>query len=173
MIPRSKTGDCSNTDCNAKNTNCIKVGKELLCLKCRKKAKEVKLIRPATDKKKLIKNLDAAYSQYVRKKSSNSKGECVCFTCGKKNDWKKMDCGHFVPRGNMALRWDLRNLRPQCVNCNRLNYGEINIYAIKLDAETNGVVGDLEAVSKAICRYSEQDLLEKLFIIKNELKTIN
>jgi hypothetical protein len=84
-----------------------------------------------------------------------------------------MDCGHFVPRANMALRWDLRNLRPQCVNCNRLNYGKISVYEKNLEKETNGSVGDLLADSKRFCRFSERDMLEMIIHIKNKLKTIN
>ena len=177
MIPRSKTGDCSNQDCNAKNTSCVKVGKELFCLKCRKIQKTKKIIakesvRPVVDKKKLTKDLDIAYSQYVRRKASDNKGECICFTCGKKESWKKMDCGHFVPRANMYLRWDLRNLRPQCINCNRLNYGELGIYEKNLEKETNGSVSDLLADSKRFCRVSERDIAEMLLDIKNKLKIL-
>jgi hypothetical protein len=37
MIPKCKTGDCSI--CDLKNTNCVKVAKDLFCLGCHKKNK--------------------------------------------------------------------------------------------------------------------------------------
>jgi hypothetical protein len=48
-----------------------------------------------------------------------------CFTCGKTglsgSDWHT---GHFIPKGvcGAFLKYDLRNLRPQCYNCN-INLG--------------------------------------------------
>lgn len=49
----------------------------------------------------------------------------VCFTCGKTGlDGANWHTGHFIPSGSCGayLRYDLRNLRPQCYNCN-INLG--------------------------------------------------
>lgn len=46
----------------------------------------------------------------------------TCFTCDKKGlagvDWQT---GHYIPRSvcGAYLKYDLRNLRPQCVRCNK------------------------------------------------------
>ena len=49
----------------------------------------------------------------------------TCYTCGK-NLENGVQChtGHFIPSstGGAYLRYDLRNLRPQCYNCN-INLG--------------------------------------------------
>jgi hypothetical protein len=42
MLPKCKVGNCSQ--CPAENTNCVKVGKELFCLKCHKAKKTQALI---------------------------------------------------------------------------------------------------------------------------------
>ena len=44
-----------------------------------------------------------------------------CYTCGKKNlIGRDLQCGHFIPSSiaGAYLRYDLRNLRPQCAKCN-------------------------------------------------------
>lgn len=58
--------------------------------------------------------------QIIRKKYGNT-----CYTCGKGNlqgsDWHT---GHFLPKAACGayLKYDLRNLRPCCYNCN-INLG--------------------------------------------------
>lgn len=49
----------------------------------------------------------------------------TCCCCGKKIGWyhpknnpKGMQVGHFQSRVNTVLRWDLRNVHPQCSGCN-------------------------------------------------------
>jgi len=46
---------------------------------------------------KLVKKLDAVFSQYIRLKDSVG-GYATCFTCGKKDHWKKLQNGHFQSR---------------------------------------------------------------------------
>jgi hypothetical protein len=49
----------------------------------------------------------------------------TCYTCGKENlESSSWQTGHFIPSaaGGASLRYDLRNLRPQCYNCN-INLG--------------------------------------------------
>lgn len=41
-----------------------------------------------------------------------------CFTCGKWVDHKSIEVGHYHSRRFMAIRWDERNVRPQCHKCN-------------------------------------------------------
>lgn len=47
-----------------------------------------------------------------------------CYTCERKNlEGKDCHTGHFIPSSSgLILRYDLRNLRPQCYNCN-INLG--------------------------------------------------
>jgi len=47
-----------------------------------------------------------------------------CYTCGTYYHWKKMDAGHFIGRANRGVRWDLRNIRPQCTKCNSFEEGQ-------------------------------------------------
>lgn len=191
MIPKTKFGDCSNENCDAKNTECIKVGKYLFCLKCRNKAKQT-LSKSATKKVAsklykqqkengssidaersfLIQDLDVITSKYVRLKDANNEGIVSCFTCDWRGSWKDLDCGHYIVRSKMLLRWDLRNLRPQCKTCNQLNYGEVEKFAINLEKENPGIVEALLEQSRITCKWSRSELKELLLYMRGKLKLI-
>lgn len=51
--------------------------------------------------RKLIKLADKIFSEYIRKRDKG-----VCYTCGKVQDWKKCDNGHYIRRGIMQFRYD-------------------------------------------------------------------
>jgi 5-methylcytosine-specific restriction endonuclease McrA len=76
---------------------------------------------------KLKKELDRVFSIYIRKRDDGQ-----CFTCPKKDDYKKMQNGHFVPRQYLAVRWDEKNCNCQCYACNMLYGGQGATYAIRL-----------------------------------------
>ena len=66
---------------------------------------------------KLVKELDAIFSQRIRHKHA-IKWLVECYTCNTKKKIKEMQNGHFITRWCLLLRRDPRNCRPQCVWCN-------------------------------------------------------
>ena len=85
-------------------------------------------------KSKLIKKLDVVFSEYIRKKDS-ANGKAKCVTCGKVDEWKKMQAGHFMSRTKYATRWDEENVQVQCVRCNRFSQGEQYLFSLYLGAD--------------------------------------
>jgi hypothetical protein len=187
MIPRTKFGDCSK--CGAENTECIKKGKSLFCIKCRNidkvndsldKTKRRTIARNLyklqkskgfdSERQNLIQDLDVAVSKYVRIREADKEGITKCFTCFRTGHWKTFDCGHFIPRGNMFLRWDLRNLKQQCEKCNRYDEGNLDIFAENLEEETPGIVDILTEESKMPHKWSRDELKEMLISIRSKLK---
>lgn len=79
--------------------------------------------------KSLEKKLDAAVSRYVRTKDADEGGTVECVTCRKLMHWKEADCGHWIKRQHRSVRWDLRNLGPQCGRCNRWMGGNMDEFA--------------------------------------------
>lgn len=75
----------------------------------------------------LKKELDKLVSTYVR-----SNGNGSCYTCGLKRPKMELQCGHFISRQYNATRYDLDNLRPQCVNCNVWRRGNIAFFSANL-----------------------------------------
>lgn len=57
-----------------------------------------------TPRKKLIEKLDKIFSIYIRRRNAvNDVAEC--FTCGKKDHWKKLQNGHFQSRKHYSTKW--------------------------------------------------------------------
>ena len=79
-------------------------------------------------KPKLIKELDAWFSRYIRLKYSDSRGYCRCISCGKVYFWKEIQNGHYMSRRYMSTRFSEDNCRPQGVECNIFNQGAIQMY---------------------------------------------
>lgn len=104
---------------------------------------------------KLIKKLDFVFSQYIRKKNADKNGNCTCCTCGKVLHWKEIQAGHFMSRKHYSIRWDERNVHPQCVACNVFRYGEQYKYSIFLGKELADV---LYLQSKEIKKYTTDEL---------------
>ena len=91
---------------------------------------------PRTAKKptrsKLVKKLDVVFSQYIRLSNADNNGYCTCVTCNKKFYWKEIQAGHFMSRKHYSIRWDERNVKPQCVACNVYRAGEQYKYSLYL-----------------------------------------
>lgn len=91
---------------------------------------------------KYKKDLDSVFSKYIRQRDDGQ-----CFTCPKKDDPKNMQCGHFVPRQYLSVRYDERNCNCQCYACNMLYGGQGATYAIRLAAKYGQeVVEELESL---------------------------
>ena len=193
MIPKTKHGDCSNPECNAKDTSVIKVGRNLFCVKCRNKQKALSQLtktQKSTISRKLHKvqkqtlsleeeermnlvfDLDAVVSKYIRAREASPSGINTCFTCGAISDWKSLDCGHYINRAYSKLRWDIRNLKPQCKKCNRIKYGNIEEYKDRLEEETPGITDTLFEESREQHKWSRQELKEMLIDYRKKLKIV-
>ncbi len=88
---------------------------------------KVKKKRSKNPIKGLIIKADLWFSRYIRLRDKG-----VCITCGKKDDIKKMDCGHYISRQHKATRWDEQNCACQCPSDNRFHEGVKDVFALKL-----------------------------------------
>ena len=88
------------------------------------------------------KELDAVFSRYIRQRDNGQ-----CFTCPKKDHWKSMQNGHFVPRQYLSLRFDEKNCNCQCYACNMLYNGQPSLYAVNLKRKYgDSIIEELESV---------------------------
>ena len=118
---------------------------------------------PKTKKKpsrsKLVKKLDTIFSQYIRLREADNIGFVECFTCGKKDHWKKLQNGHFQSRRHYATRWDERNCQVQCVGCNMFKGGEQFLFAKALDDKYYaGISDELYVTAQTIVKFSNLDI---------------
>lgn len=89
--------------------------------------RQTTLKTPVSQRKLLIKKLDVLFSRYIRQRYAVD-GMVQCVTCGKKDHWKNVDCGHFIPRGRFGTRFDERNCHVQCKDCNQAKSGNMERY---------------------------------------------
>lgn len=89
---------------------------------------------------KLKKKLDTVFSQYIRQKYADEDGMVKCYTCSTVKHWKEMQNGHWIPRHNLATRFDENNCRVQCVACNMFQKGMPDVFAVNLIKEGIDIV---------------------------------
>jgi hypothetical protein len=119
---------------------------------------------------KLIKKLDTVFSLYIRQRYSINEIS-KCFTCGKEDHYKKLQCGHFQSRRHYSTRWDEINCQVQCAGCNVFKYGEQFIFGKNLNLEFGeGTSEALYLKAKQIIKFSNNDL-EDLITNYNSLIT--
>lgn len=70
----------------------------------------------------LKKQADKVFSKWIRQRDKN------CYTCG----GRAQQCGHYVSRSYLALRYSEENAHAQCVSCNIFKNGNLTVYALRL-----------------------------------------
>lgn len=116
-------------------------------------------------KSKLIKELDVIFSQYIRL-SNSIDGFCTCVTCGRVYEWKKIQSGHFMSRQHYSVRWDERNVKPQCYGCNVMQQGRQYEFSKYLGEELSN---ELYLLSKQTRKFTENELEEMIQDYKSRL----
>src|SRR6185369_17519196 len=77
--------------------------------------------------KKLKLEADRVFSHFIRNRDKHK-----CYTCGKELEDNQSQCGHYISRSYLALRYDERNCHCQGVECNVFKSGNMAVYAIRL-----------------------------------------
>ena len=191
LIATSKFGDCVR--CGEKDTSCKKRGKDLICTSCCKIEDTQKQVEKANlrnrvrglrghqvesgneqaaSRQNLINDLDYVFSRIVRLRAADEHGNCQCYTCPTKNHWSLMQCGHYVPRGNMALRFSFDNTRVQCKSCNELKSGNLSVFAERLDREQAGLSESLANEAKIVFKYGLDELKVMLIDFRAKLRLL-
>ena len=107
-------------------------------------------------RKTLVKNLDTIFSIYIRRKDAID-DIATCVTCGKKDHYKNLQCGHFMSRSNYSTRWDENNVGVQCYGCNISRSGEQYKFSQYLgDMLSN----EMFVKSKQTVKFADVDLID-------------
>jgi hypothetical protein len=122
----------------------------------------------ATSRSKIVKDLDAAFSRYIRLRAVNLDGFVECYTCGRSYEWKKIQCGHFMSRARYATRWHEDNCRPQCYGCNVMQQGRQYDFGLNLDIEREGLAEEMHQLSLTTVKFATWELEEMLKEYKTE-----
>lgn len=83
-----------------------------------------------SEKRKWIDKLDKVMSLYVRMRDSREFRYKYfrCISCGRILPIGEADCGHYIGRTNMSLRFDTRNIHAECKRCNRFDSSHLIEY---------------------------------------------
>jgi hypothetical protein len=120
----------------------------------------------------LIADLDVLVSKWVRYSAVGKDGLVQCYTCSAKHTPVEMDAGHYITRKCAYLRFDVgRNIRSQCVICNRAKYGMAAAFGKHLEMDMPGVTEILLEESRIVYKWSREELrgLISEFTQKNKL----
>lgn len=77
-----------------------------------------------------LRKADEAFSLYIRTRDAQPyDGKAFrCISCGRVLPIEQADCGHYVNRQHMSLRFSEQNCNAQCRHCNRFMEGNIQSY---------------------------------------------
>lgn len=107
---------------------------------------------------------DKLFSKWIKVRDCEN-GFFKCCTCGKLFEYKKATCGHFVKRGENAVRLDERNAHAQCALCNGTHDGKQKEHAEFIDKKYGkGTAEELRNLSKQpfkLDRLELEKLIEK------------
>ena len=123
---------------------------------------------------KLKKELDKWFSIYIRMRRADANGLVDCFTCNKKDHWKKQQAGHFQSRRYLSTRWDEVNVQVQCVGCNMFKQGEQYTFGKLLDVRIgNGTSNKMEILAKrTTMKFMRCDYVEMIQEYKQKVKIL-
>tara|TARA_R110000822_G_scaffold147886_2_gene286850 strand:- start:512 stop:889 length:378 start_codon:yes stop_codon:yes gene_type:complete len=107
-------------------------------------------------RKSIVTKLDTVFSRYIRQKDAVN-GIATCVTCGKKDEWKKLQNGHFMSRRHYSTRWDENNVGVQCYGCNISRAGEQYLFSQYLG---NNLSEEMVIKSKQIVKFADVDLID-------------
>ena len=193
ILPTFKVGNCS-CGCNGKDVAGRKVGKVFYCMASYKSMKTKQYTRKSNLNNKirdlgnvqvqegnfegaslqaLRNDLDWVVSRYIRMLYADAKNGLVqCYTCPTIKHFSLMQNGHFIPRSNMATRWLIKNIRPQCHNCNEYNHGNLEVFSERLEQEENGITNYLKELSRETCKFGIDELKQMLYDYRSKLRIV-
>lgn len=123
-------------------------------------------------KKFTKKNVWIVFSEYIRKRDADWRGDCECISCGQTKHWKDMHAGHFIHNTN-ACYFNEMNVNAQCPYCNTFKHGNLHYYKRNLEDKIGAdEVKKLMDTKWVIHRFSQKELKEVYEYCKDNMKDV-
>ena len=123
----------------------------------------------SVSRKKLLKQIDEARKEFVRKRDTDFSGYATCISCGIMGE--NYQVGHYYSRVhdfNTLLGGEARNVNLQCVTCNSYKRGNPRGYAVGLLRKYGkDVIMELDKKKTTKKYWKMKDLKELLEFFKN------
>ena len=120
----------------------------------------------------LINVADDIYSKWLRLSGADENGIVTCYTCDEQMRWQDSQCGHYIKRGNLYLRFDPRNTRIQGRCCNIYKDGNYLEYSKRLNEERPGIIEILQEEATIIYKPSRHEIQAIISEYTNKLKKL-
>jgi len=135
----------------------------------RAKKKEIlkKVVKPLPE---YIKEADRLFSKLIRKIYTEADGALWCYTCDRPLVYNEAQCGHFISRSELALRWSLDNCRVQCNACNSKHETDPQIFKEVLEHEIPGITSQLQEIARLVAKPTRGAIIELISELKSKLK---
>lgn len=82
---------------------------------------------------KVMKEADKHFSEWIRLRDADEYGYILCVTSGKRMHWRDADCGHWISRAKLAVRYDERNAHAQGKMSNRFQGGHFFEHGLAIE----------------------------------------
>lgn len=125
---------------------------------------------------KLKKKLDKVFSEYIRKRDSDYKGNCKCISCGKEYPafGGSTHAGHLFSRRYLSIRYDEKNVNSQCSYCNTfLNGNQIKAARGVENKWGKGTVDELESRMHIVVKLTRTDYEEAIERYKQKIRELD
>jgi hypothetical protein len=125
---------------------------------------------------KLKKKLDKIFSEYIRLRDSDYKGNCKCISCGKEAPafGGSIHAGHLFSRRYLATRFDEKNVNAQCAYCNTfLNGNQIKASRGVENKWGKGTVQEIESRIHITVKLTRVDYEESIEYYKQKIRELN
>ncbi|MCS3304383.1 recombination protein NinG [Bacteroides faecis] len=122
---------------------------------------------------RLKKRLDIIFGQYIRLRDINEDGYITCISCGRTLSYGESECGHYIGREHMTVRFDEKDCNAQCHTCNHDKRGNPEGYRLGLIRKYGeSTVESLEQAKKQTDKMFESDYREKIAHYRKEVKRL-
>lgn len=102
---------------------------------CQRKIRaEIAKVAPKKDKSvsELLKLAEVVFNKWIRNRDKGTDGTFKCMCCGVFFSNKQMDAGHMYAKTYSSTRFHEDNVWGQSQSCNRLNYGNVKEFKLRV-----------------------------------------
>src|SRR3990167_7570478 len=99
------------------------------------------------------------FSELIRRRDADWKGDVACCTCRIKKNWRFMHAGHFLGGRRNSTIFDPRNCHAQCPADNVYKHGDqLNYYRFMVKKYGEKTVKELEELNKQNIQFTANQL---------------
>lgn len=128
----------------------------------------------ASENQKLKRKLWKVFSEYIRRRDADWKGNISCCTCNKRMHWKESDAGHYIAKtAGLSIYFEEKNVHNQCTHCNRFKHGNQPKYALYLiDRYSPDILKELEWKSNQKVQIHDNEYKKLIEEYKEKIKKL-